>query len=76
MVRVSIGVIKYHDQKQFVEERVYFSLLKCPNHNLSVGNSGQEFKAGTRGHGETLLTDLLLMAYLLLLTAPKTSAQG
>lgn len=52
MVRISIAVIKCHNQKQLVEERVYFKLT-VPHHNLLLkevrtGTEGKNLEAGTK----------------------------
>ena len=39
LARVSITVIKYHDQKQLEEKGVHFSLQHVVHH---LGNSGKE----------------------------------
>ena len=44
LVRISVAVIKHHDQNQVGEERVYFLIQLVTYH---PGISGQEFKAGT-----------------------------
>lgn len=44
LVRVSITVVKHHDQNQHEEERIYFILYLVVHH---PGKSGKEFKVGT-----------------------------
>jgi hypothetical protein len=44
LVRVSIALIKHHDQKQLEEVRAYFILQGTVHH---PGKPGQKLKAGT-----------------------------
>lgn len=44
-LKVSIAVIKYHDQKQVEKERISF-ILQFSDHTLSLRKVEQELKAG------------------------------
>lgn len=44
-LKVSIAVIKYHDQKQVEKERISF-ILQFSDHTLSLKKVEQELKAG------------------------------
>lgn len=62
-VRVSLDVLKYHDQKQIAEERVYLSLQLSGHTTLPKEVTTEtQVKNGSRGNKETLLTGLLAKA--------------
>jgi hypothetical protein len=79
--RVSLAVIKYHEQKQLGGESVYFtysSTLQSIS-GVGLGKSGQDPRGRSwcRGHGRMLLTGLLIMACsACLLIEPRTTSPG
>lgn len=81
---VSIAMIKCHDQKATWGGERFVSFVLLRYHSIYGGVSGQELKQGRKleagteaGHGGTLLSGLLCLAYpACLLIAPRNTSPG
>jgi hypothetical protein len=71
LVRVTIAVMKHHDQKQLGEERVYMAYQCSSLKEVRTGTQARQEPGGRswcRGHGGVLLTELAPHGLLRLLS--------